>query len=115
MDRGERPFDARSRLATSLLLSLLVAGCGGSSNIQFSSGGPPHGVVANSSTVSVQGHTTVGALIAAGILAGASIRYERERDLPWSMHAPEPDPLRRVVEHDCTRPIKDWSANLRCR
>ena len=115
MDRGERPFDARSRLATSLLLSLLVAGCGGSSNIQFSSGGPPQGVVAGSSTVSVQGHTTVGALIAAGILAGASIRRERERDLPWSMDAPEPDPSRRVVEQDCTKPIEDWSANLKCR
>jgi len=114
MDRGERPFDARRRLAACLLLvPLLAAGCGGSSNIQFSSGGPPQGVVANSSTVSVQGHTTVGALIAAGILAGASIR--RERDLPYAVRAPEPDPTRRIAEQDCTRQIEDWSANLRCR
>ena len=115
MDRGERPLEARNRLAMSLLLSLLVSGCGGSSNIQFSSGGPPQGVVANSSTVSVQGHTTVGALIAAGILAGVSIRREPERNAPFSMRVPEPHPARRIVEQDCTRPIEDWSANLRCR
>jgi hypothetical protein len=115
MDRGERPFDARRRLAACLLLPVLAAGCGGGSNIQFSSGGPPQGGASNASTVNVQGHTTLGALIAAGILAGASIRRERERGLPLSMHAPEPDPSRRIIEQDCTKPIEDWSANLKCR
>jgi hypothetical protein len=28
---------------------------------------------------------------------------------------PELDPERRVNEQDCTRPIEDWSANLRCK
>jgi hypothetical protein len=30
-------------------------------------------------------------------------------------YGPEMDPDRRVVERDCTRPIEDYSANLRCR
>ncbi len=115
MDRGKRSIDARGRLAAFLLMPLLVAGCGGNSNIQFSSGGPPQSAVAGGSTVSVQGGTTVGALIAAGILAGASFRRERERDLPLFMRVPDPDPSRRVVEQDCTKPIEDTSANLKCR
>jgi hypothetical protein len=28
---------------------------------------------------------------------------------------PALDPARRVVEQDCTKPIEDWSANLRCK
>ena len=28
---------------------------------------------------------------------------------------PELDSSRRVNEQDCTKPIKDWSANLKCR
>ena len=119
MDRRKRPFDARRRLAAQLLLSvlppLLVAGCGGSSNLQFSSGGPPQPVAANASTVSVRGGTSLGALIAAGILAGTSMRRERERGLSWSAPVPEPDPTRRVHEQDCTKPIEDWSANLKCK
>ena len=114
MDRGKRPTDARRRL-TACVVVLAATGCGGNSNVQFSSGGPPSGVVANSSTVSVQGHTTVGALIAAGILAGASWRRERERGMSYTQSAPEPDPSRRIVEQDCSKPIEDWSANLRCK
>ena len=111
MDRRKRPFDARRRLAACLLLPLLIAGCGGNSNVQLSSGGAPG--VPGGSTVSTQGPSTLGALIAAGLLIGSSIRSER--NLAPSTRAPDLDPSRRVVERDCTRPIEDWSANLRCR
>jgi hypothetical protein len=29
--------------------------------------------------------------------------------------APELDGSRRVNEQDCSKPIRDWSANLKCR
>jgi len=47
------------------------------------------------------------ALIGIGI-AGAVIYRGTER-------APELAPVRRVNEQDCTRPIEDISANLKCR
>jgi hypothetical protein len=34
---------------------------------------------------------------------------------PSSRRLPELDTSRRVHEQDCTRPITDWSANLKCR
>ena len=53
--------------------------------------------------------STAAALIGLGI-AGAVI-YRSEA----SGRAPELAPVRRVNEQDCTRPIEDISANLKCR
>jgi hypothetical protein len=57
----------------------------------------------------VSGATTFSTLLAIGILGVAS-----SGSAP-SYRTPEMDPSRRVVEHDCTKPIEDWSANLKCR
>jgi hypothetical protein len=75
-------------------------------------------------TFGVQGGSTLGGLIAIGVLG--ALAYESERGLSYranpfdafSMSPPPPpplDPSRRVLEQDCTQPIADWSANLRCR
>ena len=87
----------RNRAA--LCVVLLLAGCGGNFYMQGSSGGSPSG-----GSVNVYGFSTLGALFAIGVLSGS-------RSLP----APELDPARRVVEQDCTKPIEDSSANLKCR
>ena len=34
---------------------------------------------------------------------------------PTAFPPPPLDPTRRVLEQDCTQPIVDWSANLKCR
>jgi hypothetical protein len=52
-------------------------------------------------------------LFAIAVLSGAS--YHSDREMPPLQRAPEMDPARRVVEHDCTKPIEDGSANLKCR
>lgn len=77
-----------------------------------SSGAPPTGVSSGAS-VSVQGTSTLGALLVIGVLYGASTSSDRV--MPPSRRVPELDPARRVVEQDCTKPIEDWSANLKCR
>ena len=113
MGRNQRPPVARGRVAAAALLALCVTGCGGNSYVQASSSGSPSTGVSSGGSVSVQGRTTFGALLAIGILAGVSYRGERG-PLP-SERVPALDPSRRVLEQDCTRPIEDWSANLRCR
>ena len=84
-----------------ILFTLFIAGCshGGGTAISSSSAG-----------LSVQASgSTAAALIGLGI-AGAVI-YRSEA----SGRAPELAPVRRVNEQDCTRPIEDISANLKCR
>lgn len=89
-------------------LAVLLSGCGGNANVQAtSSNGSATG------TVSIPGPTSFGTLLSIVFLAGVS--YESERGPSRTIQAPEPDPTRRVAVQDCTRPIEDWSANLRCR
>jgi len=94
-------------------LSMALCGCGGNANVYASAGN------GSATSASISGASSVAALLSAIFLAGIS--YESDRDAarlapyPGSLREPEPDPTRRVVEHDCTRPIEDWSANLRCR
>jgi hypothetical protein len=68
----------------------------------------------------------LGTLIAAVILASQSyisdLDYRAAGMSTWPNVYPERgsgvpvlDESRRVVEQDCTRPIADWSANLKCK
>jgi hypothetical protein len=118
-----------------VLLALLAAGCGGDSYVRLSSSGSPTtGVSTGISTggsVYVQGSTsssTFAALLAIGILAGASYASDQRqqgigmsyRGSPFmaggrSVPVPELDATRRVNEQDCSKPIEDWSANLKCK
>lgn len=98
-------------LSYSLVLALTA--CGGHANVQYVSSGSPATGISSGGSVSVQGSSTLGVLFAIAVLSGAS--YHSDRGMPPSQRAPEMDPARRVVEHDCTRPIEDLSANLKCR
>jgi hypothetical protein len=113
MGRDKRPPFTRRRIAAGILLALCVAACGGNSNVQVTSSGSPSTGVSTGGSVNVQGRSTFGALLAIGLLAGAS--FGSDRGMPPSARAPELDASRRVLEQDCTKPIVDWSANLRCR
>ena len=99
-------------------LAVLLAGCGGQSNVQVNSSGAPASGISNGSSVNIQGRSTVGALLAIGLIVGVSYDdgrgMPRSAHVPYLVHVPELDASRRVLEQDCTRPIEDWSANLRC-
>jgi hypothetical protein len=111
-----------------LALALLVAGCGGNSYMQLTSSGSPATGVSTGGSVHVQGGSTFAALLAIGILAGASYAGDREYEssgmqrrsspfTPMQRHGavPELDATRTVNEQDCSKPIVDWSANLKCK
>jgi hypothetical protein len=123
MGRDQRPPFTRYGMTRPsvplvLALALLLAGCGGQSYMQVNSNGTSAGGVSGSS-VRFPGSSTMAALFSVVFLAGVS--YEGDRGMPRSAHepyhsyAPEPDPTRRVAVQDCTKPIEDWSANLKCR
>jgi len=90
------------------LLALGLAGCNSNYIVQASSAGASQ-LPAAGGSVSVYGTSTAGALFAIGLIgamtSGAS----------GYLAAPVMDPERRVVEQDCSKPIEDFSANLKCR
>ena len=109
-------------------LALLATGCGGNSYLRLSSSGSPSTGVSTGGSVHVQGNSTFATLLAIGLLTGMSYAGDREYEshrmqrqaspftpMRGNRAVPEPDPSRRVVERDCTKPIEDWSANLKCK
>ena len=118
MDCRKRPANARHGMMRgiaplALSLVLLVAGCSGRSNVQLNSSTLPSGGVSNGGAVQVQSQSALGVLLAVGVLVGAS--YASDRGMPPSAPVPELDSSRRVLLQDCTKPIEDRSANLKCR
>ncbi len=90
-------------------LAVSLAGCGGNANVQANSNNG-----SASGAVNFPGRTSFGTLLSLIFLAGVS--YESALAVSrQSAPIPDLDPSRRVVEHDCTKPIEDWSANLKCR
>lgn len=87
MDCRQRPIATSCRLAAVLLLAMLSSGCAVG--------------VATSSGVA----TVWNAVFLIGVSNGAS----------YTGPQPELDPNRRVQEQDCSKPIEDSSANLKCR
>lgn len=96
-------------------LTLLAAGCGGNSYVQLSSSGSPSTGVSTGGSVHVQGSSTFGALLAIGILAGASYGSDRKYPMQSNVRAPELDAARTVNVQDCSKPVVNWSANLKCK
>jgi hypothetical protein len=106
---GRRPGSHHKSCALAALLALaFLSGCANSawyaaSPSQGSSAGIPPG-----GSVRVVGVNTSGAWLGFGILLGAVYG-------PYFQAVPEMNPERRVIEQDCSKPIEDLSANLRCR
>jgi hypothetical protein len=121
MDRHTRSTFTRLRIAVVLAVVLCAAGCGGDSIVRVSSGGAPAGVSAGSSATVQVSTTSSSAAFAAFFLLHWAIlnhRWDREAGLygiSTAAWAPPMDETRTVNMQDCTTPIADWSANLRCR
>lgn len=97
-----------------LLLSLLISGCSHTS-VQGGWGGSNPGGANVSAGV---GGGSVGwALIGIGLIAAGEYSERRRAEGLPPMNEPplELDKARRVNEQDCTQPIRDWSANLKCK
>jgi hypothetical protein len=114
--------------AIALSLALLLAGCGGHSNVQFASSALPPGGVSTGGSVQAQSQSTLAVLIAIGVLMGVSYASGRQEESlgprsgqsssgfgTSSTEVPGMDRTRRVIESDCTKPIEDRSANLKCK
>ena len=116
--------DGMNRFVALVLASLLV-GCA-HSNVSLNSSGSAAGA-----TSSFSGQVSAGASGAAAVVLFAiavvaihgrelSDGSTSTRGEPSAAITPTPPPLgldssRRVNEQDCSKPIKDWSANLKCR
>ena len=118
MGRGAGSADAGDDMkrCAALILALLIAGCSHTS-VQVSSGGTT--TTSYGASVGISGSGTAAwALIGIGLIA-AEIAGQRAADRtdPPAASGPSraPDAERRVNEQDCSQPIKDWSANLKCK
>lgn len=101
-----------------LALALLLAACSHTS-VRMDSGG---GVTTTGARVSIgysgHGSAAVWALIGIGLIAAeyGGSAAARERGLePERAGERKLDATRQVNEVDCTKPIENWSANLKCR
>lgn len=111
--------------AASWICIAALAGCSAQANVRLGTGVAtvPAGTSVTSSSVGaqVQSGSATGALIAIGILAAAWHGSESDgfgaRDRMDAFRGPLPqlDETRSVNEQDCTRPIENWSANLKCK
>jgi hypothetical protein len=118
-----------SRAILSLLACAALAGCnattgfgyrGGSATVQPTTTTFSGGTIYYSSTSASAGAVALAIGFLGFALHGDSGSYYRVNANPFAAITPtaalpELDPERRVNEQDCTRPIEDTSANLRCK
>jgi hypothetical protein len=102
----------RARLKTGPLLvtlACLLAACAHASVVATSSGTT---VTTTSASVSASSASSTGWVLLGIILIGMEINNPTR---PLQERPPPLDGARRVNEQDCTQPIVDASANLKCR
>jgi hypothetical protein len=119
-------------LCAALMATLLLPGCASRYQVSASSNTSNFGSPASGTTVtSTQSGLRVesgprsiaAALLVIGILASTMDYVRDPQPFPspsvmfpiQPLRDPELAPARRVTEHDCTKPVEDWSANLKCR
>jgi len=118
MDRHTRSTFARRRIAVAL--ALCAAGCSNNSYIIYGSGSPAVGAPTGT-TAFVQGSTSSSSAAFAAVFllhwAFLNERWDQSAGMYGSSTVPAPpmDETRSVNAQDCTQPIVDWSANLKCR
>ena len=118
MERRTRQTVARRRIAGALAAALCVAGCGGNAHVQISSAAPAASA-STGTTGTVSATSSSVAATALFVLHWGLLNYHWDREagiygVPahW---APPMDETRTINTQDCTLPIEDWSANLKCR
>jgi hypothetical protein len=107
MGRGAGPAGAGDFVKNVLwFLALALVGCTHVST-RVDSGGTVTTSSSFSAGVSGKAGAAAWALIGIGLIAAEAAN-------PTPPRAPPLDERRRVNEVDCTKPIADWSANLKC-
>ena len=113
--------------AALLLAVVLFAGCAHTHTTVNAGSGTAAGTTTTGGSISVHGHGhSLAALVLAGMFIAAAADYSQNphpapsfsQFADWFRGAPPPaalDASRRVVEHDCTKPLPEISANLKCR
>jgi hypothetical protein len=90
-------------------LACLLAACTHASVVATSGGATTTTVTSASVAVSGSGgNAAAWMLLGIGLIAAEAAN-------PTQPRAGALDPRRRVIEVDCTKPIEDWSANLKCK
>jgi hypothetical protein len=102
------------------LLLLLCAGCSHTHVYLESRAGSAGSGAQGSVQVRTHSGPDLVTLIGLAVIAATIVDSERESlrtrsDPFWTGPVPPLDPSRAVTEHDCTRPIAEYSGNLRCR
>lgn len=116
------------RAIVSALAAALLSGCSAHSAVAISTGGYSATAVplGSSSAYYSSVNVTATSSSAWGVVAGAALlayllhgadgaRWEENRGLVLRESVPELAPDRVVHEQDCSRPIENPTANLRCR
>lgn len=127
MGRSTGSAGARDRMKRLLFLFLAMSllGCAHTGVAINSSGAVAAGTTVVSGSVAASGSGA--AALALFALAAVAIHSTQSWNgntnynanpfggIASSQQAPELDGKRRVNEQDCSKPIKDWTANLKCR
>jgi hypothetical protein len=101
------------------IAAIALVGCTHAS-IQVNSSGATSATI-TSVSAGVSGHASpaMWALIGIGLIAAEAANPTRPiQGRPDALRAPAPgalDSRRRVNEVDCTKPIRNWTANLKCK
>lgn len=93
-----------------LLLALLLAGCHAHTGA-ISGPGTSNAAPGASGSMNLHPGRAVGTLLELGFVAAIMLG----EDDYAGRAAPQLDPTRRVAEQDCSKPIGDPAANLRCK
>jgi len=126
---GRSPGSAGARdgmkRAVALVVAAMLVGCAHTGVAINSSGTVAAGTTAVSGSVAASGSGT--AALAFFALAAMAIHSTESWNgntnynanpfagISSSQQPPELDGKRRVNEQDCSKPIRDWSANLKCK
>jgi hypothetical protein len=103
------------RLAIVLICAILAACSSVSVNVTQSASTAPATSSAYIATQSIAASLLLAGLLAAAWNGGDGMNYAYGAHPRWDIWAPPLDESRRVNAQDCTRPIENPTANLRCR
>jgi hypothetical protein len=102
-------------LAAWVLAVALASGCSTRAQLHVDTGAPPRPVHGGASVGLHIESSSLAALIVAAALLGAAVGSLREEQPAPSTATAPLAPDRTVNEQDCSRPVADPYANLRCR
>ncbi len=110
-----------------IVIAALVAGCAGRANVNAGFAGSTRTTTGGTTTTSggsvgvqIQGGSAAAAVIGIAVMGAAIAGSERAQSRGGAGFAPTGsapplDETRKVREVDCTKPIEDYSVNIKCK